>query len=186
MNTARDGEGVDTLSKKVFLYGKSEKPGVSEAAEQIESLLGRMDGMELVGKDLQFGKDLSALEADLILALGGDGTVLYLARHLFGKQIPVISVNLGRLGFLAEVGLEDAEGVLKSFAQGKAHISRRMMLECEILDANGERVTWLRALNDAVVGREAGRMITVEVACQSTPIMSYSGDGVIVNTPSPE
>lgn len=140
--------------------------------------------MELVGSDLQFGKDLSGIDADLILALGGDGTVLYLARHLFGRQIPVISVNLGRLGFLAEVGLDDVEKVLHSFMCNDAFVSRRMMLECEILDEGGKRRNWLRALNDVVVSRVAGRMITVEVACQSTPIMSYSGDGIIASTPT--
>lgn len=169
---------------RVFLYGNGRKAGVNEAAERLEKMLAASGSGVLVGKDLEFSKDLGGVEADVILALGGDGTVLYLARHLYGRQIPVLSVNVGRLGFLAEVQIADVPAVLGALAAGQAHVSRRMMLWCEVHTEPGERKAFFRALNDAVVSREGGRMLAFEISCSSGLVMSYPGDGVIVSTPT--
>ncbi|MDR0382142.1 MAG: NAD(+)/NADH kinase [Oscillospiraceae bacterium] len=121
--------------------------------------------------------------ADCIIVLGGDGTVLHAAKAASREDIPILGVNLGRVGFMTE--LEAGElPLLREVLAGRFSRDRRMMLRVEVRRdgcAAGEAL----ALNDAVLtGGLTGRVIPLEVLSDGQPILSFFGDGVIVATPT--
>src|ERR1700689_3111394 len=125
-----------------------------------------------------------AAKVDLVIVLGGDGTLLAAARALGEHEVPILAVNLGGLGFLTSVTLEELYPVLETILAG-AHLTReRMMLEAEIVHSNkpAERLT---ALNDAVANKAAlARMLDFDVHVDHNHVGRYRADGIIVATPT--
>jgi NAD+ kinase len=172
------------MALKVFLYGKKEKPGVPEAASELEKWLRGRKGIEVVGSDLTLTKEMQGIKADLIVTLGGDGTLLWVARHMGANQMPVLGVNLGKMGFLTELSSEEAKDGIAAFAEGRYKISSRLMLYGEVY-RDGKKRDFRYALNDIVVGREAiGRLVPLEIFAGGRPVIAYRGDGLIVSTPT--
>jgi NAD+ kinase len=137
----------------------------------------------LAGVDRTGAADLSSVCADLLLALGGDGTVLSVARRLKGNPIPVLGVNLGQLGFLAEAYCGELRSVLPEVLDGKYVLSPRMMLHASLHNPQGRCVRRWRALNEAVIHRQAADpMITLGVSVSGERVAEYKGDGLIVAT----
>ena len=141
--------------------------------------------------------DLSTCAADLILVLGGDGTLLSVARRLNGKQIPLLGVNFGRLGFLAAFTPEEFPAMMDLALGGELKASPRMCLEVSVIGAgltvdlrDKQQVRAMRrfgatALNDAVItAGEPFHMIELEISADGHTGICYSGDGAIVSTPS--
>jgi NAD+ kinase len=132
------------------------------------------------------GSPLGSLdELDLLLTLGGDGTMLRAARMLAGRQVPMLGINLGRLGFLTCCGIDEMESALRRVAAGESQTTRRMMLEVRALDANGrERERWW-ALNDAVLHKGGfARVVGLRVSVDGELIATYSADGIVIATPA--
>ena len=127
--------------------------------------------------------DLS--EIDALVTLGGDGTLLRGARLLAGKQIPILGINLGRLGFLTSCGAEDAAEGLRLLATGDYVAEARMTLAARAVDGSGEtRQQWL-ALNDFVLHKGGfARVVRLRVAINGESIGIYAADGVIISTPT--
>jgi NAD+ kinase len=124
-----------------------------------------------------------ALDADLIVAVGGDGTMLHAARMASMADVPVLGVNRGRLGFLADVGPEQMLQSVDDALAGRCRAERRMLLAAHIL-ANGVGIDAL-ALNDVVVAkRETGRMVDVRTWVNGAYVNTHVGDGLIVATPT--
>lgn len=121
--------------------------------------------------------------SDVLVCFGGDGTILHAARDANPYNIPVLGINLGSVGFMAE--LEQSElSLLSRLASGKYSIERRMMLDVAV-KRDGRRIFSETALNDAVVTKNAvGRVLDLEVTGDRTPLSSFSGDGVIIATPT--
>ena len=119
--------------------------------------------------------------ADLVVSLGGDGTILQASRFLAGSGVPIIGVNMGNKGFLAELEAVDLLRVLE-VAQGNYTVQPRMMLDVEVL-RDGEAVFSSRALNDASV-RALVSLIRLEAYGDGREITAFSGDGIIVSTPT--
>ncbi len=122
--------------------------------------------------------------ADRIIVLGGDGSILAVARDLDARQVPIIGVNFGKLGFLAEFTLEDVVRHLDAVLTDSAIVSSRMMLEATITRTAGGQVRSL-AINDCVV--HAGppyRMIELSITVNGDHLTNFSGDGLVVATPS--
>lgn len=121
--------------------------------------------------------------ADLLICFGGDGTILHSAREATAKNIPVLGVNLGSIGFMAE--LEHNElSLLSRLAAGHFAVERRMMLDVTVR-REGRPVFTELALNDAVVTKGAvARVLDLEVTGDRVVISSFSGDGIIVATPT--
>ena len=125
-----------------------------------------------------------AAKVDLVIVLGGDGTLLAAARALSGHEVPILAVNLGGLGFLTSVTLEELYPVLQTILAGAHLTSERMMLEAEIVHSNkpAERLT---ALNDAVANKAAlARMLDFDVHVDHHHVGRYRADGLIVATPT--
>jgi NAD+ kinase len=122
--------------------------------------------------------------SDLIIGLGGDGTLLRAARLAAPQAVPVVGVNLGKLGFMTEISPAEALDALPFYLNGEAWVEERLMLEVDL--PHEEKIPHEHnALNDVVVARgSAGRAITVLVRIDGAPVTSYKADGLIVATPT--
>ena len=132
----------------------------------------------LKDKDIQevFGVE----EADLIISLGGDGTMLIAAKEAITRDIPVLAINMGSLGYLAEVKPQNAAAMLQDYESGKYKIEERAFLEVKYED------NIFYALNELVItkGGHEAHLIQVEVYSNNTFVNKYRADGIIVATPT--
>jgi NAD+ kinase len=122
---------------------------------------------------------------DALFTLGGDGTLLRGARFLDGHQVPILGINLGRLGFLTSCNGADYEEGVRRFARGEFMSEPRMALESCALDRHGnERCNWT-SLNDVVLHKGGfARVVRFSVFIDDEPIGSYSADGLVLSTPT--
>ena len=125
-----------------------------------------------------------AERADLIVVLGGDGTLIHAAGLCGQREVPILGVNMGKLGFLTEVPRERAFELLEKALAGELSVSRRLMLDVEV--RHGDQVLLAgAALNDAVISKNAvSRLATLEVWVDGKDAATYEADGLIVATPT--
>jgi NAD+ kinase len=124
-------------------------------------------------------------QLDALVTLGGDGTLLRGARYLDGKDIPILGVNLGRLGFLTSCQSEDLEAALRHLAGGEYVAQPRMALSARAIDAAGQvRKQW-RALNDFVLHKGGfARVVRLNIFVDGESIGQYAADGIVISTPT--
>lgn len=123
-------------------------------------------------------------QAAFIVALGGDGTVLRVAREVAGWNVPVLGVNVGRLGFLAATEVGATYRTLSRVLAGHSRVENRLMLSVGAR-VGGKKWGPYLALNECVVRTGAtGRVLTLQAQIQNRPLATYRGDGVIVSTPT--
>ena len=128
--------------------------------------------------------DKLAATVDLILVLGGDGTMIATARMLGDTEVPVLGVNYGGLGYLAEFRIEELYSALETILTGNYRLEKRVMLEVELL-RGAEPVTRKRVLNDVVINKSAlARIIEIEAYLNQQFVNSFRADGLIVSTPT--
>jgi NAD+ kinase len=121
---------------------------------------------------------------DVLLALGGDGTVLFCAKVLNGADVPILGINLGSLGFLTGVGEDQLETALDALAAGTCKRAARTMADCTVLRA-GKAEGIHRILNDAVIGfGSSSSIVTLDLTVNGEPITSFACDGMVVATPT--
>src|SRR6266542_1322733 len=118
---------------RLFIVANVDKPHVRPALDELLPWI--RERAEVVGIDTDQMADLRVIEADVVLALGGDGTLLSAARRLEGKQIPLMGVNFGRLGFLASFSPDKFREQFEQLLAGKLPVSSRLMLEVSLIDA---------------------------------------------------
>jgi NAD+ kinase len=124
-----------------------------------------------------------ARSVDLLVVLGGDGTLLSVARHA-PTRVPILGVNMGELGFLTEVTGEEALAMLRRVLAGEGQLDRRMTATAK-LERGGRVVRRFRVLNDVVVSNGAlARLVRLEVEVDGQPMAAYRADGLIVATPT--
>ena len=125
-----------------------------------------------------------AFKADLIISLGGDGTLLNIAPLVERPEVPILGVNLGALGFITEVAVDELEPVLSKTLSGDYEVEKRMTLEVRVLGKNG-RAHKFRVLNDVVIAKGArSRIIDLETYIGKDYLCTYRADGLIVSTPT--
>jgi NAD+ kinase len=123
-------------------------------------------------------------QVDLLLVLGGDGTLLSMARLVGDLGVPILGVNLGGLGFLTALTAEELFPALEAYLEGTLVIEERMMLAATV-SRQGERLSEYAALNDIVVTKSAmSRIIRLEVAVDEQFATGYRADGLIISTPT--
>ena len=123
-------------------------------------------------------------EADILVALGGDGTILEVARRAASRATPIVGINLGRLGYMAELEVNELDQLDRLF-DGSYTVEERSMLKVEILNAGGELKSFCYALNDAVIANgSASRMIDLELFESGESVTTYRANGLIVATPT--
>lgn len=171
------------MGRSVVLVVNHSKPEASDAAGQVREIIARR-GSIVEERDTL---DLDPLpDCDLLVVLGGDGTLLGQARRLAGSRVPMLGVNFGKLGFMAEFDLESLEHHADSvFGGGALNLKRMPKISVRVFEANAIKPRYEAVcLNEAVV--TAGppfRMITVSVAIDGVTGPTVSGDGLIVSTP---
>lgn len=138
------------------------------------------------------GADVSELprsdlvaKADLLIVLGGDGTLLAVARALGESSVPILGVNLGTLGFLAETSREDLYPALGEVLQGNYVVEERMRIEVRV-ERDGAECDRYLALNDAVIARSTAlsRVVDLDTRANGVPVTTYHADGLITATPT--
>lgn len=123
-------------------------------------------------------------DIDLLVVLGGDGTLLGIARSLNDSfKAPILGINIGNLGFLSSVDIYDIDMALDKLEQGKYQVAERMMLNCKIQLGNNKEE--LKALNDVVLARGTlSRMVKFKIFVDGKIYSSFKGDGLIIATPT--
>jgi NAD+ kinase len=165
---------------RIFLLGNGQRPGVPEAVAQLRPIL--QQHVEIVIEDLTQQEDLSGLSADLTLVLGGDGAILRAAHQMGYHQTPVLGVNLGRLGFLADLSLEDVICCFSQVVGGKYRVTQHLMFECRVDGPDVSR-TCLGLNEIAIQTGPPFHMIDLELSVDGEIVSYYTGDGLIVSTP---
>jgi len=139
-------------------------------------------GKEIRKEELNCPTEKFLREVDLIISLGGDGTLLRAARLAAVEDIPVFGVNLGGLGFLTQIGINDLEKSLEKLYQGRYFLDERMMLNCTV-KRREEKIEKFTALNDVVIGKGAfARIICLATYVNNDYVITYSADGLVVST----
>jgi len=119
-------------------------------------------------------------DADLIVAIGGDGTMLFAAQLAIGRGVPLLGINRGRLGFLTDVSPEEMIGTFDAVLEGRFEADSRQLLDVQLTRADGRTIDY-RALNDVVVQRhESGRMVELETRIDGCFVNRHGGDGLVI------
>lgn len=165
---------------RIWLLGNGAKPGAAEWAERLRSALASV--CTITAFDLTGQADLSQSEADLALVVGGDGAILRAARQMGYRQRPVLGLNLGRLGFLAEVPPEEFLAQLDHLLQGRFSVTQHVMYECTVTGPEIRRTAL--GLNEIVIyNGPPFRLIEIELYVEDELAARYGGDGFILSTP---
>ena len=179
----------------VALIGKYDDPDVRQSvahlvdmlnAAGVKVLVERATADELPTRAKHEPASLAGIggRADLALVVGGDGTLLSAARHLCEHEIPLVGVNLGRLGFLTETSLTNVEGSLEALLAGEYQVEERMMLHIRVQRQAGDLAVE-RAFNDVVIHRgNIARMVEMETYVDGQFVFSQRSDGLIAASPT--
>jgi|SRR6516162_367271 NAD+ kinase len=129
-------------------------------------------------------EEIGRKHPDFALVLGGDGTLLSAARAVAHEGVPILAVNLGSLGFLTEIPLNELYGALEAVDQGQCPIELRSVLQCQLV-RKGQCISNNFALNDVVVNKSAiARLVEFDLYIDDNFVFQYKADGVIIATPT--
>ncbi len=168
---------------RLVIVARDESPRVCQARAAIAEMLGDFPLTEVVATTVTDDWDIARVDADLVIVLGGDGAILRACRQMGQYQLPIIGVNLGRLGFLADLSPEE---FLKSYTRiqnREYEVVEHLMFEAKITHPNGTCETYLGLNEIAVSATTTLQMIDVELAIDGESVATYSGDGLIISTP---
>jgi NAD+ kinase len=132
--------------------------------------------------DLYQQQDLSEVQADIALVLGGDGAILRAARQMGYRQTPVLGVNLGKLGFLADLNPKDVCDCFPQILKGDYRVTRHLMFECHV-ESPASSQTYLGLNEIAIQPGPPFHMLDLDLALDGEPVTRFSGDGLILSTP---
>lgn len=180
--------------KTIALIGRYESPGVAKALATLGEYLRKQGCGVLVEKETAAGKGATGFQvadyaeigarADLVVVQGGDGSMLSAARNLAGRDVPLVGVNQGRLGFMTDIASSQMIDAMAEILAGRHTIEERTMLAAEVHRAGAVTLSTL-ALNDAVVNKgSVGRLIEFVVNIDGEFVYDLRADGLIVATPT--
>ena len=190
MRAKKPQNQMNKTFSRISLVGKVEDPRVADSmvtlARHLRSrglavlvdrgaaITGLPDGIERPPVE-ELGR-----EADLIVAIGGDGTMLFAAQLAIGRGVPLLGINRGRLGFLTDVSPDEMIGTFDAVLEGRYETDSRQLLDAQLTLADGRTVEY-RALNDVVVQRhESGRMVELETRIDDCFVNTHGGDGLVI------
>jgi NAD+ kinase len=168
------------IPRRVGIVHKVTSPEASETARNVEKFL-RGKGIDVITDEGEAGRS-----ADLVVVLGGDGTLIHAAGLLEGRPAPILGVNMGSLGFMTEVPQAELYNALEQVLAGQAEVSERMKLRVHLhKGGRKERALDSEVLNDVVIAKSAlSRMAELDIRCSGERVTTYKADGVIVATPT--
>jgi NAD+ kinase len=161
--------------RRILLIGKLRNAEIESFLQELRGFL-RKRGCEVIPE--------GETKADLAIVIGGDGTMLGAARELVRHHVPLVGINLGRLGFMTDIGQHDTQVGIGAILEGKYSIEERSLLDCEIR-RQGKAALSTIALNEAVIGKGSqGRLIEFELSVDGEFVYALRADGIIVATPT--
>ncbi len=168
---------------RLILFGDPRRPNAAEAVQRFEAFA--EDKAEILANCFETGCNVDILrQADYAVVFGGDGTILGAARQLCETKVPVIGVNVGKLGFLAEFSIEELTQQFDRIISGEMIIEKRMIMRCAVC-RDDEEIFESTAVNDAVVTAGAPfNMIEMKVSVADEKLAVCISDGLIVSTPT--
>jgi NAD+ kinase len=166
---------------RVIVLGFAGRPNVARRIERLLPLV--QEHTTVVASDFTGQLDLSKVEADLAIVLGGDGSILRAAHQMGNRQLPVLAVNLGRLGFLADLSADEAIQLLPLLAQGELPVVEHLMFECRVLREGGQLHEDLGLNEVAVLSGSPFAIMDVVLYVDSEEVTTYSCDGLMIATP---
>ena len=178
--------------KHIGIVAKRNRPAALALARRLVTWLRRRRKTVLVETEvasvLRLSDGVSKQEmmerADLVVVLGGDGTLLSVARHSGSRRVPVLGVNLGGLGFLTDVRPDEAFQALERVLAGHYRLERRSMLETAVV-RGGKVLRRFQALNDVVINKGAlARILDLQTSVDGVALCTYKADGLIFSTPT--
>lgn len=168
---------------KILVLGNAQRPGVQAEVERWLPWV--RSQAEVLAVDLNRAVDLATLPAaDVALVFGGDGAILRAARQMGYRQAPVLGVNLGRLGFLADISPDEFQASFVEVIRGNYRVTQHVMFECTIEDGQGAGTPTLLGLNEVVIHTMPPfHMLDLELEVGGLPVGRFSGDGLIISSP---
>jgi NAD+ kinase len=163
----------------IFVLGNAQRPGVEQEAEALLPFLSQHANVSIF--DLRQQKDLSPYTADLAIVFGGDGAILRAARQMGYHQVPVLGVNLGKLGFLADLSPEELRECFPQVVRGHYRVTRHLMYEC-LVESPGGNHSFL-GLNEVVVHKGPPfHLLDLDLRVDEEVASRFSLDGLILST----
>ena len=164
------------VPKRIGLILKKGSSSAEQIGEELQSWL----------IERQYIVEIDQIDAslDLLIVLGGDGTLLRIAARASCLDVPVVGINLGRLGFLTEVAVKDRFAALETILQGNIIVEHRMMFQARLVSPH-HRSEWVMSLNDIVISKGTiDRLVRLCTWADEQFIASYKADGLIISTPT--
>ena len=182
---------MTTRFKTVGLMGRDSDPQVAQVVGRLAAFLTESgvralvdEALSVVGTGQALPRAEVAAQADLVIVVGGDGTLLKAAQTIAARPLPLVGVNLGRLGFLADVSPERAQEDVAAILKGEYSREERLLLEGSVHCAAG-KPSGGTALNDVVVQKaDGGRLIEFETYVDGQFLCAYRADGIVAATPT--
>lgn len=167
---------------KLIVLARGDVERVQRAGREMVEFLRTQPGVQVAAHVESEAESLDAIEADLVLVLGGDGAILRACHQLNRHQRPILGVNLGRLGFLADLSPDEFREMLPRLAQRQFRVVEHLMFECVLRRADGSTETFL-GLNESIVSSANSlQMIEVRLSINGELVTTYSCDGLIIST----
>ena len=167
---------------KVILLGSGDrKPGLLPEADRLRPIIEQV--AEIVCEDFFYEKDLSGFSANMAIVLGGDGSILRAAKQLGAKQLPVLGVNLGKLGFLASLQPEDLGTALRCVVNKEFRIVDHLMMRCQVIRDSKIIYDELGVNEASILGGPPFSMQDIELFVDDEHATSFACDGLIISTP---
>ncbi len=172
---------LPTHPSRLIVLGYGQPQIVADELARLRPLI--ESHAEIVLVDLGEYRDLSQVDADYAVVLGGDGAILRAAKQMAYRQLPVLGVNLGRLGFLADLTPEEFVALLPTLAEGNVSVVEHLMFECSLVRGEQTREKVLGLNEAAVLGGSPFALLDIHLYVDAELVTTYSCDGLIVSTP---
>ena len=183
MNSDAEMLAFGTDRPRVAILGAVDNPSIAKQAAQMKKMLDANVEVVFSDFDSSLQPSLAETEVDFAMTLGGDGTILRAASRLADSAIPVLGVNLGRLGFLAGIPLDQLEQALKAVLAGSCRVIDHLMFHCHVTREGVELVCSLGLNETAVLGGPPFRIMDFDLYVDGELVTTYSCDGLIISTP---
>ena len=173
------------MVRNVLIIANGSKRSSAEEAERIAGSLSDRGLHATIINTESFDDSMHVpVDTDLVITLGGDGTVLYAARAVHELGIPILPVNMGTFGYITEISIDEWQDALEHYITKGDNISRRLMLRITVM-RSGRRVWHAAALNEAVISSSGiAKVVSLGLSLDNTPLGTFRGDGMIVATPT--
>lgn len=168
---------------RLMILARDASPRIEQARRDLEEFLGLQPGTEVVASGVTEDLETDGLDADLVVTLGGDGGILRACRKMGRDQRPILGVNLGRLGFLADLSPQEFRDQFAEIRTRNFRVVHHLMFECTLEGADGVMERHL-GLNEVVVSSAGSmKMLDVNLCIDDEAVTKYSCDGLIIATP---